>query len=148
MHSVFRFLENHRGRGFEHLVRHLHLADSEPLSHFFSNLRFQIMESRKTVHENRPFPGIVHYLFIDLIRGQFPDSLLPDILRLAHGHPHIRVNHIGVLRPGLRILRKGNCCPRLFRNGSAFVHKRLFRKIFCGSAGCEMHSQLCAYHHQ
>ena len=100
------------------------------------------------MHKNGIFSGVLHHFPIHLVRSQFPDSLLPYLFRLSHGHPYIRINHIGILGSCRHIFSQGNRSSRTFRHCLTFLHKRFLRKILCRSTGGKMHAQLCADHHQ
>ena len=77
MHTVLSLFKHQRLAGFKYFIGHFHLGDAETLTHLGTDLGLQIMECRKTVHENGLLAGIVHDCFIHLIRRQLLNTLGP-----------------------------------------------------------------------
>ena len=100
------------------------------------------------MHEHGVGACNVHQLLIDLVRRQVVDPLGPDLHRLAHGHPHIGVQHIGTLGGFSRVLLKGEGGAGLGGNGLTLCHKGRVRLVLFGCAGGEVQAHLGAAHHQ
>ena len=97
MHPVLRLVKDDGGRGLEHLVGDLHGLPSELLAHLFPHLGLVVMVGGQAVHEPALGPGVVHQGLCHLIGRQGGNALLPDLHRLPHGDPNVRVQHVGVL---------------------------------------------------
>ena len=100
------------------------------------------------MHENGLLAGIVHDCFIHLIRRQLLNTLGPYFVGLAHGYPHVSVDHVHILRARLHILGQGNTAAGLCRNGLTLRYQLLRREIFCGGTCGKVHAHLRAGYHQ
>ena len=73
------------------------------------------MECRQAVQEDRVFSCILHHLLRHLIRGQFPDSLFPYLVRLSHGYPHVRIDYVSIPGAILYIFGKSDRAAAFLR---------------------------------
>ncbi len=107
-----------------------------------------VVECRQTVHKDRLLSRIRHQRFIDLIRGQRSDALLPDLDRLAHGYPDIGVQHIRAACRLHRVLTEAQDSAAFRRNALTFRNQRRIRKIFLRRTRGEIQAHFCAADHQ
>ena len=107
-----------------------------------------VVEGGQTVHEHGLFPGLRHQLGIHLIESQIGDTLFPHLHRLAHGDPHIGIDHVGALHGlggiGLELQRSAG----LHGDGLTFGDQRRVGEILLRCAGHKVHAHLGAAHHQ
>ncbi len=99
------------------------------------------------MHKDRLRPCILHHLLIHLIRKQILDPLCPYLIRLAHRHPYIRIDHICTLCRLLNILFQPNHRARLLGNLLASLHQLLRRPIFLRCTSRKIHPHLRTAHH-
>ena len=106
------------------------------------------MERGQAVQENGIRSGQVHDSLCHLIWSQLLNPLLPYLVRLTHGYPHIRINDIRSLNRFRHMLCESNGTAAGRRIGLAFLDQRWIREILSRSTGHEMHAHLCAGNHQ
>jgi hypothetical protein len=94
--AVLRLVEDDARRRPEDLV-----GDLEPRGHaaVFHHLpadgRVLVVERRQAVHDlDGRVAGLRQEVGVHLVRRQHPDALGPDVLRLAHGDPHVTLGVI------------------------------------------------------
>ena len=96
------------------------------------------------MHEHGMRACDVHQLLVDLVGGEVVDALGPDLHRLAHGHPHVGVEHVGTLGSLGGVLLKGDGRG----DGLALGHEGRVRLVLLGGAGGEVQAHLGTAHHQ
>ena len=100
------------------------------------------------MHEHGLGACLGHELAVDLIGEQVRDALGPDLVRLAHGHPHVGVDHVralhGLLRLGAEV--QGRAGPG--GDLPAGFDQRGIGEVFLRGAGHKVHAHLCTAHHQ
>ena len=135
-------------RTFEHLVRDLHAVDAEFFVNFLSGRGLQIVERGQAVHEPALGAGVVHQLPVDLIRHEIVDALGPDLIRLAHGDPHVRVKHVGVLRRFHGVGDEFEHRAGLGGDGLTRLDQLRVGEVCFRRAGDKVHAHLCAADHE
>ena len=66
------------------------------------------MEGRQAVHKDGARRRVFHDGAVHTVGRKNADPLLPDAVRLAHGDPHVGVDHVGVRGARLHVLREGD----------------------------------------
>ena len=148
VHPVLGLVEHDALGAFKHFIGHFHGVAAKALAHLLAHGGLVVVEGGQAVHEHGVGACNVHQLLIDLVRRQVVDPLGPDLHRLAHGHPHIGVQHIGTLGGFSRVLLKGEGGAGLGGNGLTLCHKGRVRLVLFGCAGGEVQAHLGAAHHQ
>ena len=95
VHSVLGLIEDDGLRAFEHLVGDLHLGDAELFADLAADGGVEVVEGRQAVHQHGVVARSLHQLVVDLIGEQIRNALGPDLVRLAHGHPHVGIDDVG-----------------------------------------------------
>ena len=148
MHPVLRLVKDDGLGAFKHLVGDLHGVTAEGLAHLLADGGLVVVEGGQTVHEHGLGAGLRHQLGVDLIGGQVVDALLPDLHGLAHGHPHVGVDHVGVLHGRGGIGEEFQRGAGLGGNGLTLADQRRFGEVLLRGAGHEVHTHFGAAHHQ
>ena len=148
MHPVFGLVEHDGAGALKHLVGDLHGREAVLLVDLPADAGVQVVEGGQAVHEHGVLAGGVHQLLIDLIGLQVRDALGPDGVWLAHGHPHVRVEHVRPLDGLHRVLDEAQGRAALLRESPALLHQRVVGEVFLRGAGYEVHAHLGAAHHQ
>ncbi len=148
MHAVFRLVKDDGLGAFKHLVGDLHGITAEGLAHLLAHDGLVVMEGGQAVHEHGLITGLRHQLSVDLIGGQIGNTLLPDLHRLAHGDPHIGIDHIGVLYGLGGIGDEGQRGAGLHGDGLAGADQLGIGEVLLRRAGHKVHAHLGAAHHQ
>ena len=90
----------------------------------------------------------VHHVHGHLVGRQIADALLPDLVRLAHGHPDVCVDHVRALHRAVHIL--GQCHGAAAESSERFTLRHQLRRgeILLRRAGHKVHSHLGTGDHQ
>jgi hypothetical protein len=100
MQPVLGLIEDDRGGGFEHLVRHLHASNAIGLEHSLARDRVAVVEGGQAVQEFGVGLPVRSITFLRDREGrQQRDALGPDGFGLAHRHPDIGIDEVAALRP-------------------------------------------------
>ena len=148
MHAVFCFVEDDGLRTFKDLIRDLHGVKAIFLADLLADCGIQIMECRQAVHEAALRPGLRHKLCVDLIGQKVMNPRLPDLVRLSHRDPHVRVDHIRTLNRVYRIRIKFQHCAGLPSNRFACLDQVRIREIRFRRAGDKVHAHLRTADHK
>ena len=109
------------------------------------------MEGRQAVHEKRAsrlsVVRIFHDAAVHLIRAEKFNALFPYAVRLTHGNPYVRTDHIRIPGALHGILRQRDGSARLRGDLPALLHQLLRREIGLGRAGSEVHAHLGTGYH-
>ena len=147
MHAVFCLFKHDRLRPFEHFVGDFHRVAAELFAHLFADRRFVVMVGRQAVHKHRARCGGSHPRGVDLVRGQRPDALGPDFLRLAHADPDVGVEHVGPGR-GVGGIGQRHAAARGFGKFRTPGDKRRIGPVFLRRASRVVQPHLGAADHQ
>ena len=145
---VLRFIKHDRLRSLEHLVAHFHAVQPELVVNVQAHRGVQVVEGRQTVHEHRLRRGGSHQLRRDAIGAQRLNALAPHRLRLAHGDPHIRVQHMRALHGLHGVALKAEVRAGLRRDGRAARPQLRAGHVGFRGAGHKVHPHFRAAHHQ
>ena len=99
------------------------------------------------MHEHRRGLGPGHQRPVHLVGGQRLDALGPDLLRLAHAHPHVGVDHVGAVHR-VGVLAQGHAAAAFRRQRPAARSQRRVRPVGLGRAGHKIQPHLGAADHQ
>ena len=100
------------------------------------------------MHEHGLRAGGLHQLPGDAVGQQVPDALGPHLVRLAHGHPDIGIEHLGASGGVLGVLVELQNGAGILGNGLTLLHQPGVGKIFLGGTHHKVHPHLGAAHHQ
>ena len=145
--SVLSFVKNDGARALKHLVFYFHLGDTKLICDLLSNLCAQIMKCRQTVHEDGLRTCQLHEFRCHLIRRQRLDALCPNLIRLSHGDPNIRIQNVRARHGCLRVIREGQRRAALLGHVLTIGDQIRVREIFLIGAGHEVHPHLRTGNH-
>ena len=80
-------------------------------------------------------------LRVDLVRQEELDPLRPDLLRLAHRHPHVGVQEVGALHAFLDRVREGDAGARLGGHRPALLDELVVRPQIARGDEADVHAQ-------
>ena len=106
------------------------------------------MEGGEAVEEPALASGLFHQFLCHPIGGQVFDPLLPHAVRLAHGDPHVGVDHIRAGDGFVWVADKFQHRACFGGNGLTLFDQRRIGKILLRGTGHEVHPHLGAAHHQ
>src|SRR5215471_3593587 len=94
--AVLGLVEHDAGRRVEYLTGDFEAGGHAGVLHDLpADGGVRVVERGQAVHElGRGVPGGAHQGGVDLVGGEHPDPVRPDILGLAHGHPHVGVDEV------------------------------------------------------
>ena len=148
MHAVLRLVEDDGPGSFKDLIRHFHGLQAELLINRNAVLGLKIVIGRQAVHEAALFSRGLHQGLRHLVRQKIMNTLCPDLFRLSHGDPDIRVQDICVPDSLHRIGLKLQCGAGFCRDGFAFFNQRRIREVLLRRAGHKVQTHLDAADHE
>ena len=106
------------------------------------------MEAGQAVQEDGTRVGHSHDLGGDTIRGELSDALGPDLVRLAHGDPHVGVDNVGTGDAVLDVGGQLDGAAVGLGDGLAGLDDVVGGHALLGAAGHEVHAELGADNHE